>query len=117
MAVVGSLIGATLISWGVLMNQKNTQVTLNSAASFNRDLAMTEKARQGTYRIGAQMERDAFNQRARLELIDAKRVDKLAQQRAQLLRLPGNTPPEQVASWLVDDEDADEQPADARWYQ
>ena len=46
MAVTGSLVGALLISWGVLLNQANTKTTLGNAASFNRDLAMTEKARQ-----------------------------------------------------------------------
>jgi hypothetical protein len=118
MAVAGSLVGAGIVALGVMLNQKNTQVTLASAASFNRDLAMTEKARQGTYKEGARLERDAFNQRARLELIDARRVDQLAQQRAQMLRLPDKQPPAQQMppAWLFDDEDADGQP-DARWYE
>lgn len=120
MAVAGSLVGAGIISFGVMLNQKNTQVTLGSAASFNRDLAMTEKARQTTYKEGARLERDAFNARARMELVDAKRVDQLAQQRAQLLRLPDQQrqQPEQLPAWLLeDDEMIDGQPVDARWYE
>lgn len=118
MAVAGSLVGAGIISFGVMLNQKNTQVTLTSAASFNRDLAMTEKSRQGTYRVGAQLERDAFNQRARLEVIDAKRIDQIAQQRAQLLRLPvePGRQPDAIPAWLLDDEEASS-PAAARWYE
>lgn len=118
MAVTGSLVGALLISWGVLLNQANTKTTLGNAASFNRDLAMTEKARQSTYRVGAQLERDAFNQRARMELIDVKRVDQLAQQRAQLLLRNDNQQAQvQPPAWLFEDEDADGQPMDARWYE
>ncbi len=121
MAVAGSLVGAGIISFGVMLNQKNTQVTLASASSFNRDLAMTEKARQGAYRVGAQLERDAFNQRARLEVIDARRIDQIAQQRAQLLLRDQQQPQQQPAqapppAWLFDDEDAS-QPSDARWYE
>ena len=119
MAVAGSLVGAGIISFGVMLNQKNTQTTLMSASSFNRDIAMTERARQSTYRVGAQLERDAFNQRARLEVIDAKRVDQLAQQRARLLTAGSPQPAQQIPAWLFDDdEDADAgQPADARWYE
>lgn len=120
MAVAGSLVGAGIISFGVMLNQKNTQVTLGNAADFNRSLMMTEKARQSTYRVGAQLDRDAFNQRARLELVDAKRVDQLAQQRAQLLLRDGQQQQQaQPPAWLFedDDADADSQPVDARWYE
>lgn len=120
MAVAGSLVGAGIISFGVMLNQKNTQVTLTSASSFNRDLMMTEKARQSTYRVGAQLERDAFNQRARLELLDAKRVDQLAQQRARLLAAGQPQPPaQQLPAWLFDDDEEETggQPVDARWYE
>lgn len=115
MAVTGSLVGALLISWGVLLNQANTKTTLGNAASFNRDLAMTEKARQGTYRVGAQLERDAFNRRASLELIDAKRVDQIAQQRARLLM--SDHQQAQPPAWLFEDEESEGQPIDARWYE
>ena len=85
MAVVGSLVGALLVVIGLLVGLANTRSTLENAADFNRSLAMTERSRQGTYKEGARLERDAFNARARLELVDVRRVDQLAQQRAKLL--------------------------------
>ena len=85
MAIVGSMVGALLVISGLLVGLANTRSTLENAADFNRSLAVTERARQGTYKEGARLERDAFNARARLEMVDTRRVDQLAQQRAKLL--------------------------------
>ena len=116
MAVVGILLGAALISLGVMLNQKNTQTTLGEAADFNRSLALSESARQATYKESARLERDAFNARARMQVIDERRVDQLAQQRARLLTMNNQAPPPRQNAWLQDD-DADGEPVDARWYE
>ncbi|MBK8772669.1 MAG: hypothetical protein IPM06_19890 [Rhizobiales bacterium] len=115
MAVCGSLLGATLLGFGVMLNQRNTETTLGNAADFNRSIAMTEKARQGTYREGARLERDAFNARARLQVIDERRVDQMAQQRAKMLTMnQSQLPTEKTPAWLLEDESEE---VDARWYE
>lgn len=117
MAVVGAIVGAMIIAFGVMLNQKNTQITMSTAADFNRSLMMTEKARQMTYREGARLEREAFNARARLTTMDERRVDQLAQQRARMLMSEQRQieqPQEQPPAWLLDD---DEESVDVRWYE
>ncbi len=122
MAVVGALVGAGLVIAGLLVGLANTRSTLSNAADFNRSLALTERARQGTYREGARGEREAFNARAKLDMIDARRVDQMAQQRARLLidleaerrdlerrrqELLQATPATPEDAWAVVDEDGD----------
>ena len=109
MAVVGILLGAALISLGVMLNQKNTQTTLGEAADFNRSLALSESARQANAPQIQML-------RTRMQVIDERRVDQLAQQRARLLTMNNQAPPPRQNAWLQDD-DADGEPVDARWYE
>ena len=82
---VGAALGVVCLIVGWVLSLATQRSTLNAAGQFNADLASTEKARQATYREGVRYEREAFNHRARLEELDARRVDQLAQQRAKLL--------------------------------
>lgn len=116
MAVAGSLVGALLVSWGVVMNHASTKGTLENAADFNRSLALTEKARQMTYREGAKGEREAFNARAKLVTIDEKRIDQIAQQRARLLAGPTQAEQQPDNRWMMED-DFEDETVDARWYE
>lgn len=83
--VIGSVLGVVCVLAGAALIMVNTRSTLENAAQFNANIANTEKARQMTTRESVRLERDVFNRRARLEEIDARRVDQLAQQRAKLL--------------------------------
>jgi hypothetical protein len=85
MAVVGSLIGAVLVIAGNLLGLANSRSTLDAAARFNEALAMTEKHRQMTYREQARGGAAWDRANAQLAVLDGKRVDQLAQQRAGLL--------------------------------
>lgn len=79
--VFGGVFGITCFSAGALLIHANTRHTLNSAAQFNHDLASTERHRSGTYKELLRGD----NMRARIEVIDAKRIDQLAQKRADVL--------------------------------
>jgi len=85
MAVVGSLIGALLVIAGNMLSLANSRSTLDAAARFNESLAMTEKHRQLTHREYARGEAANQKAEAQLRVLDAKRIDQLAQQRAGLL--------------------------------
>lgn len=82
---VGAVLGVVCIIVGWVLSLATQRTTLQAAGQFNADLASTEKARQANYREGTRLEREAFVHRARLEEMDAKRVDQIAQQRARLL--------------------------------
>ena len=90
--ILGGLAGAACIVLGVVLSSTITKTTLANAAQFNSDLASVERARTSTARaeLGvvrehARGEREAFNHRAKLEQLEARRIDQLAQQRAKLL--------------------------------
>ncbi len=84
-AVVGSLLGAVLVIVGNLLGLANSRSTLDAAARFNESLAMTEKHRQMTYKEQAKGDSAMQRAHAQLTVMDARRVDQLAQQRANLL--------------------------------
>lgn len=83
--VIGSLVGATLVIIGFVLHMASTRNTLGSAVDFNRALAETERARQLTQREVAKGDNHWHKANAQLSVLDAKRIDQLAQQRAGLL--------------------------------
>lgn len=82
---VGAVLGVVCLIVGWLLSLATQRTTLQAAGQFNADLASTEKARQANYREGARLEREAFVHRARMEEMNERRVDQIAQQRARLL--------------------------------
>ncbi len=85
---LGLIGGAAFFVGGALFNQRNTKMTLENAADFLHEVSTTQSKAITVSGQYARMERDAFNQRAKLDVIDAKRVDQLAQQRAKALQAP-----------------------------
>jgi hypothetical protein len=83
--VLGGALGVICFTAGALLISANTKAVLGNAAQFNHDLANTERYRQMSGREYARGEREAFSARAKLDLLDAKRIDAIAQQRAGLL--------------------------------
>src|SRR4051812_1824492 len=104
MAVVGSLLGAVLVIAGNLLGLANSRSTLEAAARFNESLALTEQHRQMTHREYAKGEAAAQKADAQLRVLDAKRVDQLAQQRAKLLVDLERQPPAPAPAPLWDTE-------------
>lgn len=98
--VIGSLVGAGLVIIGFVLNMASTKYTLNSASEFNRGLAEVEKYRQMTQREIAKGDSAWHKAHAQLSVLDAKRIDQLAQQRAGL---------------LVDQQRQQQQPQAAEW--
>lgn len=108
MMVLGGTLGIICFAAGGLLVAAVQKATLNAATDFNHDIAGTERYRQMTGREYARSEREAFSARAKLEVIDAKRIDQLAQQRAGLLvdlERKRMEEAKQLPHWGVDDED------------
>ncbi len=110
MAVVGSLLGAILVVVGNMLGLANSRSTLDAAARFNEAMAQTERHRQLTYREQARGDVALQKAHAQLTVLDAKRINGLAQQRARLLidlerqRLE-QSQVLQKAHWTVEDSD------------
>jgi hypothetical protein len=83
--VLGALLGVMCLIVGWLLSLATQRSTLDAAAQFNDGLAETEKYRQQTYREDARGAREAFSARARLDVIDEQRIQRLAQQQARLM--------------------------------
>lgn len=81
----GGVAALVAFSGGAFLSHRIGRATLESVADFMESNAQTEKGRAMLYREYARGEREAFSQRAKMDVIDARRVDRLAQQRAALL--------------------------------
>lgn len=106
--VIAGTLGIICFTGGALLAYGISRATLNAASDFNHDLANTERYRQMTGREHARGEREAFNARAKLDVIEAKRVDRIAQQRAGLLvdleRQRWEGQQKQIPQWAADDD-------------
>lgn len=83
-ALIG-LFGVLCVLVGQIINLASTRSTLQSAADFNQHTAGVEKFRQQAFK--ELVKGDAHERRAaaQITVLDARRVDKLAAQRAKLL--------------------------------
>lgn len=109
MMVLGGALGVICIIVGYMLSMANQKFTLHNAAQFNRDNATVERYRAATDKEIARGEREAFTARAKLDVIDARRVDRLADQKAKLLVDFERRRNEEARrpQWSVDDEEED----------
>ena len=90
--ILGGLVGVVCVIVGLLISAAVQKFTLHSAAQFNAELAgvertraQTQRAELGVYREYARGEREAFAQRAKLDTVDRKELQRLVNQQARLL--------------------------------
>lgn len=107
--VIFALVGVILFAGGALFAHINQKQTLNAITRFNSDDAQIDKFRMASFKAMAQGESAMQKAAAQLTVLDAKRVDQIAAQRAKALtdgierqQQPSNS------AWTWDD---DEQPA------
>ena len=83
--VIFALVGVLLFAGGALFAHMNQKQTLDAVTKFNAQDAQIDKYRQQTFKAMAQGESAMQRAAAQMQVIDARRVDKLAQQQAKLL--------------------------------
>lgn len=83
--ILGALTGVICVGIGMVMTHRTQAVTLENLAKMNQSDAMTDRYRQSTFREIARGESAQVRANATLRVLDAKRVDQIAQQRAGLL--------------------------------
>jgi hypothetical protein len=108
--VLGGLFGVICLVIGYVLNMASTRHVLTAATDFNRDLAGVEKYRQAAFREVMRGDSAQRSAAAKLELLEAKRIDQIANRRAGLLIdlerqkwQQGQQPAS--PTWAVDDED------------
>ena len=108
LVVVLGIVGAALLVAGLVINQAQTAITLRTAARFNDALASTEAQRAGVYREQIRADREVFNHRARAELVDQQRVQRLAEQMAKpMIEIERRRLTEQPSGWQAEQSGSD----------
>ena len=109
--VIFALVGVFLFAGGALFAHVNQKQTLNAITRFNSDDAQIDKFRMASFKAMAQGESAMQRAAAQLTVLDAKRVDQIAAQRAKALTDGIERQQQsQANAWTWDD---DEQPANS----
>ena len=105
--VIGTLVGALFFTGGALLSHMIAKSTMSSITQFAQRDAQTDRYRQQSFKALAQGESAMQRAAAQLTVLDARRVDGLAQQRAKMLTGPSpvaEQPTGDVWSWDDDQE-------------
>ena len=103
--VIGGLFGVVFFAGGALLSHMIQKSTLNAVTSFAQKDAQTDRYRQQSFKVLAQGESAMQKAAAQLTVLDAKRVEGLAQQRARMLAAPAPVAEQPSGdTWSWDDE-------------
>lgn len=104
--VIFALVGVILFAGGALFAHINQKQTLGAITRFNADDAQIDKFRMASFKAMAQGESAMQKAAAQLTVLDAKRVDQIAAQRAKALTdgIERQQQP-QVNAWTWDDDE------------
>lgn len=111
--VIFALIGVILFAGGALFAHMNQKQTLGAITKFNADDAQIDRYRQQSFKALAQGDAAMKRAAAQLQVIDARRVDRLASQQAKLLtdteraKWEAQQQPAQADAWGWDSNDGD----------
>jgi len=111
--VLVGLGGVICLIIGFILSLASTKSAMQTAADFNRDLAGVEKYRQQAFKEFARGDSHERRAAAQITVLDARRVEKLAAQRAKLLtdaereRWELQQQRQARPAWAVDDGDGD----------
>ena len=100
--VIGTIAGALFFTGGALLSHMIAKSTMQNVTNFAQRDAMTDRFRMQSFKAMASGESAMQRAAAQLTVLDAKRVDGLAQQRARLLAGPApvaEQPTGDVWSW------------------
>ena len=118
--VAGALVLVLVFAGGTLFAHVNQKMTLNAITRFNADDAQIDRVRMQSLKSFASGESAMQKAAAQLTVLDAKRINQIAQQQAKLLTDTAhekwelqNRQQETADTWTWDDEGAGDN--FARW--
>jgi hypothetical protein len=100
--VIGTLVGAAFFSFGALLSHMIAKSTMSNVTQFAQRDAQTDRYRMASFKAMASGQAAMDRAAAQLTVLDARRIDGLAQQRAKLLAGPApvaEQPTGDVWSW------------------
>lgn len=108
------LVAALAVGW--VLSLATMKATLGAQTEFNRQDAQTDRYRMMSYKENARGEAAERAAQAKISVLDARRVDQIAQQRAKALidverqKWQGQQQPAQVEDdwWTVDPNDSED---------
>ena len=108
--VIGTIAGALFFTGGALLSHMIAKSTMQNVTNFAQRDAMTDRFRMQSFKAMASGESAMQRAAAQLTVLDAKRVDGLAQQRARLLAGPAPVAEQPTGDvWSWDDDAVTEQ--------
>lgn len=108
--VIGTLVGALFFTGGALLSHMIAKSTMANVTQFAQRDAQTDRYRMASFKALASGQAAMDRAAAQLTVLDARRVDGLAQQRARLLAGPAPVAEQPTGDvWSWDDDAVTEQ--------
>ena len=103
--VIFALIGVIIFAGGAMYGHVNQKMTLDAITKFNANDARIDAARMQTFKSMAAGQSAMQKAAAQLTVLDAKRIDKIADQRAKMMITDQQAANSTDETWTWDDED------------
>ena len=103
--VIFALVGVIIFAGGAMYGHVNQKMTLDAITKFNANDARIDAARMQTFKSMAAGQSAMQKAAAQLTVLDAKRIDKIADQRAQMMITDQQAANSTDETWTWDDED------------
>lgn len=113
--VIFALVGVILFAGGALFAHINQKQTLGAITRFNADDAQIDKMRMATWKTMASGDSALQKAAAQLTVLDARRVDQIAAQRAKALTDGIERQQPQGNAWTWDDDEVTAQRGDTSY--
>ena len=107
--VVGTIVGAVFFAAGAFLSHAISRSTMQNLTKFADSDAQTDRYRMQSFKSLAQGDAAMQRAAAQLTVLDAKRVDALAQQRARAIAAEQRQLPAPADLWGMDDDNVDAQ--------
>jgi hypothetical protein len=108
LVVVGGTFGAIMWMGGSVVTHATVKATMENLSEFNRADADIDKGRMAAFKAMAGGAAAQQRADAQIQVLNARRIDQIAQERARLITDNVRKQDEQSTSWDVfNDEDAD----------
>lgn len=102
--VIFALVGVIIFAGGAMYGHVNQKMTLDAITKFNANDARIDAARMQTFKSMAAGQSAMQKAAAQLTVLDAKRIDKIADQRAKMMITDQQAVNSTDETWTWDDE-------------
>ena len=105
--VIFALVGVIIFAGGAMYGHVNQKMTLDAITKFNANDARIDAARMQTFKSMAAGQSAMQKAAAQLTVLDAKRIDKIADQRAKMMITDQQAVNSTDETWTWDEDDSE----------